>query len=118
MAVSLPTKLTIRKNDMVEIISGREKGKTGKVIQVDYKNHRIFVEKLNLIKRHTKPSQQNPQGGITEKEASVHYSNVLLVCPKCNGGKRHGIKVTQGKGKEKSTKKVRFCKKCDSVLDS
>src|SRR5688500_3295280 len=86
-------KLSIRKNDMVQVIAGREKGKTGRVLRVFSKTARVLVEKTNMVKRHVKPSQQNPQGGLTEKESPVHYSNVQLMCPKCNRGVRHGHKV-------------------------
>lgn len=100
---------TIRKGDMVQIMAGREKGKTGKVLKVIRDSNRIVVEKLNLVKRHTRPSQANPQGGIVEKEAALAYANVLLLCPKCNRGVRVARKV-QG------DKKVRTCKKCDGTL--
>lgn len=99
----------IRKGDMVEIIAGREKGKTGKILKVMRSNNRVVVEKLNLIKRHTKPTQKSPQGGILEKEGSISYSNVLLLCPKCNSGVRIGVKV-QG------DKKLRICKKCGESI--
>src|SRR5690606_1783516 len=109
-------KLTIRKDDQVQVISGREKGKTGKVLKVDAKNGRLLIEGVNVVKRHVKPSQLNPQGGIQEKESPLNYSNALLVCPKCERGVRHGIKVeAQGK-KGAETKKVRVCKKCGGAL--
>lgn len=100
---------TIRKGDMVQIIAGREKGKTGKVLKVLRDANRIVVEKLNVVKRHTRPSQKNPQGGIVEKEASLAYSNVLLLCPKCNRGVRVARKIEGGK-------KIRSCKKCSGTL--
>jgi large subunit ribosomal protein L24 len=114
-------KLSIRKDDQVAVISGREKGKTGKVLSVDAKAGRITVEKLNLVKRHVKPNQKNPQGGVLEKESSIHYSNVQLLCPKCNRGVRHGHKFVAkaaGKGKKAEGQvKIRVCKRCDTVLD-
>ncbi|MGE4234525.1 MAG: 50S ribosomal protein L24 [Bacteriovoracia bacterium] len=100
----------VRKGDMVQIIAGREKGKTGKVLRLLSGSDRLFVEKLNMVKRHTKPTQKNPQGGIVEKEASLHVSNVLLLCPKCNKGVRVAVKV-------KSDKKTRECKKCGESLN-
>jgi len=109
-------KLSIRKNDMVQVIAGREKGKTGRVLKVLAKTGRVLVEKTNMVKRHMKPNQQNPQGGLLEKESALHYSNVLLMCPKCNRGVRHGHKVEAGKGKKGSEKKVRVCKRCETVL--
>lgn len=123
-----PLKLSIRKNDMVEIIAGKEKGKSGKVIAVDMIAARVTVEKVNLVKRHVKPSQKNPQGGVVEKELPIHYSNVLLMCPKCNRGVRHGRRVeaaaaskkkkgaTAGAAQSETTKKIRFCKRCDQSL--
>jgi large subunit ribosomal protein L24 len=110
-------RLSLRKDDQVQVISGREKGKTGKVLKVDAKNMRVLVEKVNLVKRHLKPTQGNPQGGIVEKETSLHYSNVLLMCPKCNRGVRHGTKLQAG-GKKGEEKKVRVCKKCGQSLDA
>jgi large subunit ribosomal protein L24 len=99
----------IRKGDMVQIIAGREKGKTGKVLKVMRDKSRVVVEKLNLVKRHSRPTQANPQGGIAEKEAPLSYSNVLLFCPKCNSGVRVGRK-------SEGDKKLRVCKKCGSTV--
>ena len=87
-------KLKIRKNDMVKVTTGSNKGKTGKVLRVYEKNQRILVEGVNIMKRHTKPSQANPQGGIVAKERPIHYSNVMLMDA---AGKptRIGIKLTK-----------------------
>ena len=74
----------IRINDMVSVIAGKEKGKKGKVLKVVPGDNRVIVEKVNFIKRHTKPSQNNRQGGIVEKEGSIHLSNVKLFCKKCS----------------------------------
>jgi len=104
-------KLSLRKNDQVEVIAGREKGKTGKILKVDSKNCKVTVEKVNLVKRHTRPTQTN-SGGILEKELPVHYSNVLLLCPKCNRGVRHSQKLDA-----KSGKKMRVCKRCNGSLE-
>lgn len=115
------TKVSLRKSDQVQIMSGREKGKTGKVLKVDTKNNRVLVEKINMVKRHTKPSQQSPQGGIVEKELSLHYSNVLLMCAKCNRGRRHGMKLVNQagvKGAAAKQVKVRICKKCGESLEA
>src|SRR4051794_37307393 len=100
-------KLGIRKNDMVQVMAGKEKGKTGKVSHVDRKDGRVTIEKINMVKRHMKPSQKYPQGGIIEQELPLHYSNVLLMCGKCNKGSRFGYKVDA-----KSGKKSRLCKRC------
>ena len=107
--MTVQSSLKIKKGDMVQIIAGREKGKTGKVLQVLKEKNSIVVEKLNLVKRHTKPTQSNPQGGISEKESPLNYSNVLLLCPKCNKGVRVGAKVSGGK-------KTRVCKKCGQTV--
>jgi large subunit ribosomal protein L24 len=119
-------KFSIRKNDQVQVIAGREKGKIGKVLKVDSKTGRITVEKVNMVKRHVKPSQQNPNGGIVEKELPLNYSNVLLVCPKCNRGVRHAKKTvstssakgSKKAGTEKVEKKSRVCKRCETVIDA
>jgi len=96
----------IRKNDMVVVITGKYKGKKGKVIAVLREAGRALVEKLNVVKRHQKPTQKLPQGGIVEKEASLAISNLMVYCAKCKRGVRHGVKV------EKDGKKNRVCKKC------
>lgn len=115
-------KFSIRKNDTVQVISGREKGKSGKVLKVDAKTGRVTVEKVNMVKRHMRPSQANPQGGILEKELPLDYSNVQLFCAKCNRGVRHGRKEVAATGAKKGTagktKKVRVCKRCDTSLDA
>jgi large subunit ribosomal protein L24 len=85
--------MKIRKNDMVMIIAGNDRGKTGKVLKVFPKKYRVIVEGINLRKRHTKPNQRNPQGGILEKEASVHASNVMILDPKTNEPTRLGSRV-------------------------
>jgi large subunit ribosomal protein L24 len=113
MTTKAISKLSIRKGDMVEIIAGREKGKSGKVLRVDSKLGRLIVEKQNMAKRHVRPNQDNPQGGVVEKEAWLNYSNVLLFCPKCNRGVRHGIALAKGG----EGKKSRVCKKCGGKLD-
>lgn len=84
-------KFSLRKNDTVQVIAGREKGKTGKVLKVDSKSGRVTVEKVNLVKKHTRPTMQSA-GGILERELPLHYSNVLLMCPKCNKGVRQDRK--------------------------
>jgi len=125
MMTANTNKLSLKKNDLVQVISGKEKGKTGKVTHIDTKSMKVTIEKLNMVKRHMKPSQTNPQGGITEKELPIHYAKVLLVCPKCNKGSRVGHKVVEAAAKKSAkgaaagakAKKVRFCKRCDAVID-
>ncbi len=104
------TSLHIRKDDLVSVISGKEKGKTGKVLRVLLDEGKVVLEKLNQVKKHLKPSKKNPQGGITNIEMPIAASNVLLVCSKCNKGVRTGKKVVK-------EKKIRVCKKCGESLD-
>jgi large subunit ribosomal protein L24 len=118
------TKFSIRKNDQVQVIAGREKGKVGKVLAVSRTTGRVTVENVNKVKRHVKPSQKYPGGGILEKELPLHYSNVQLYCSKCNKGTRIGHKFVAQKGAKKGSKaksetvKVRVCKRCDEQLDA
>lgn len=101
----------VKKNDTVKVIAGKEKGKTGKVIVVLPKKERVIIEKINLVKRHTKPKGAAGQGGIIEKEGAIHISNVMVVCPKCGSAVRFGYKLL------KDGNKVRVCKKCEEVID-
>lgn len=95
--------MKIRKNDNVIVISGNDRGKTGKVLKVFPKNFRVIVEGINLRKRHTKPSQKNTQGGIIEKEAPIHASNIMLLDPKTNEPTRLGSQIIldENTGKKK-----------------
>lgn len=111
MQVAEKYKIKIKKNDQVMIVKGREQGKTGRVIKVDPDKGRVLIEKLNLVKRHAKPSAKHKQGGIIEKEAPLAISNVMLICDKCKGPVRVGKKVLDG------GKRVRYCKKCGEVLE-
>ncbi|MER3421956.1 MAG: 50S ribosomal protein L24 [Nitrospiraceae bacterium] len=104
-------KSKIKKGDTVMVIAGRERGKTGKVLSLDLKDGRLTVEKLNMIKRHTKPSQKNRQGGILEREAPLSISNVMYLCTNCSKPVRLGIKVLDG------GRRVRVCKKCNEVIE-
>ena len=102
--------MRIKKNDTVRVISGNAQGREGKVLKVYPENGRIIVEKVNLIKRHTRQTSQADQGGIIEKEAPIDISNVMLVCPKCSKMTRTGItRLADGR-------KVRQCKKCGETL--
>lgn len=102
--------LKIRKDDQIMVVAGKEKGKTGKVLRVDPDKEKVYVEKLNMIKRHQKPSAKYKHGGIIEKEAPIHASNVMILCGKCKGPVRTG-KALDG------DRRVRVCKKCGEVLD-
>ncbi len=103
--------LAIKKKDTVVIISGKDRGKRGRVIRVLHKKDRAIVEKINLIKKHMKPSRQHSKGGIIEKESPLHISMLMLVCPRCSKPTRVGNKLLEG------GKKVRVCKKCSEVID-
>lgn len=103
--------LHIRKNDIVRIMTGREKGKVGRVLKVDREKGRILVEKANMVKRHVKPGKTNPQGGIIEKEAPLAFSNVLVMCGKCNKPTRISIKA------DESGKRYRACKRCGEIIE-
>tara|TARA_B100000686_G_scaffold63618_1_gene68320 strand:+ start:5190 stop:5528 length:339 start_codon:yes stop_codon:yes gene_type:complete len=102
----------VKKGDIVEVISGKERGKRGKVLQVLTEEKKVLVEKLNMIKRHTKPSQVNQQGGILEREGKIHISNVLPVDPKTSKPSR----VSRKKLEDGSS--VRVTKKSGEILDT
>jgi len=105
-------KSRIKKDDKVKVVAGKDKGKIGKVINVDRKKNRILVEKINTVKRHTRPSGQTKQGGIIESEAMIQISNVMLICGKCLKPAR--IKTD----KLEDGKRMRVCSKCGEVIDS
>ena len=104
--------MKVIKNDMVLVVSGNYKGKKGKVLKVFPKGNRVIVEGVNFIKRHTRPTQKNPQGGIVEKEAPIQSSNLLVICPKCDSPSRIGRKVLE------NGKRVRICKNCEEMIVS
>ena len=105
-------KRKIRKNDQVLVLAGKNRGARGRVLRVLSASGKAVVEHVNMIKRHTKPNPgKNIQGGIVEREASVHASNVQLVCPECGAQTRVGHKIL-GDGR-----KVRICRKCEGVVD-
>jgi large subunit ribosomal protein L24 len=106
-----PVKIRLKKNDLVEVVTGKEQGKTGKVLKVFREKNQVLVEKVNMIKRHTRPSPTTGQGGIVEKEAGLNVSKVKLICPKCAAATRFRMSVT-GEGK-----KVRVCLKCKELID-
>ena len=96
--------MKIRKNDNVMVIAGNDTGKTGKVLKVFPKESRVIIEGINLRKRHTKPNQKNPQGGIIENEAPINLSNVMILDPKTNEPTRMGAQIILD---EKTGKKKR-----------
>jgi large subunit ribosomal protein L24 len=101
----------VKKDDLVEVIAGREKGRRGKVLIVKPTEGRVVVEKLNIVKKHQKPTQQARQGGIIEKENPLRIDNVKVVCPKCDKA------VRVGKKKLEDGKNVRVCRACGEILD-
>ena len=105
-------KCYIKKDDKVKVIVGKDKGKIGKVLKVDRKKGGILVEKINIVKRHSKPTQQNRQGGIVEKEMPIQWSNVMVMCGKC-------VKPARVKMQRlEDGKKIRACVKCGETLDT
>ena len=111
MSVEALKKYRLKKGDIVNLLSGKDKGKSGKVLEIDARKGRVFVEKLNMLKKHTKPSSKQRQGGIIEKEGPVNISNVMVVCQNCSKPTRLGIREIE------SGAKFRYCKKCDEIID-
>lgn len=102
----------VRKNDNVVIVTGKDRGKRGRVLKVLPARNRLVVEGANMVKRHTRPNpQRNIKGGIVEREGALHASNVQIVCPECGAPTRIGHQVL-GDGR-----KVRVCRKCDGAVD-
>src|SRR5215211_868605 len=102
----------IRRNDNVVVITGKDRGKRGRVLRVVPATNRLIVEGVNIIKRHTKPNpQRQVKGGVIEREAALHASNVQLLCPECGKPTRLGRKILS------DGRKVRICRKCEGVVD-
>jgi large subunit ribosomal protein L24 len=96
----------------VYVVAGRDKGKTGRVLQVDRDKGRVLVEGISMVKRHTRPNPAKQiKGGIVEREASLNAANVQLVCPECGAVTRIGRRTLE------DGRKVRFCRKCEGVID-
>jgi large subunit ribosomal protein L24 len=104
-------KIGFRKGDKVTIIIGEDKGKNGKIVRIFPKKMQVIVEGVNFLKKHSKPTQKSPQGGIIKQEGALHISNVRLICNKCN--KPTSIR----REKIKEGKRVRVCKKCGEIID-
>lgn len=104
-------KCRLRKDDKVKVIAGKEKGKIGKVLKVLVEKERVVVENVNFIKRHTRPGGKTPQGGIIEKEAPIHWSNLMLMCDKCI----NPIRVRMQRLED--GRNVRVCSKCGEIID-
>lgn len=102
--------LKIKKNDKVEIIKGKDRGKTGKVLRVEFITNRLYVKGTNIISKHIRQKDQSKPGGIVKKEGPIKISNVMLVCPNCGKPARVGFEVKD------SGEKVRICKKCNQQI--
>ncbi|MCL4542322.1 MAG: 50S ribosomal protein L24 [Deltaproteobacteria bacterium] len=100
----------LKKNDDVMVLTGKEKGKTGKIIRIDKNGIRVYIKKVNMIKRHIKPRSPQEPGGIIDKEAGINISNVGLYCSKCKKPVRFSVKANE------KNKKIRICKKCGSEV--
>jgi large subunit ribosomal protein L24 len=109
MAAAAP-KYRIRKNDMVMVIAGRDRGKTGKVLKVLPEEGRVLIERLNIVKRHSKPRGAASPGGIVEKEAPIDISNVMFFCERCNAPVRLGVKAAADRSR------TRICRRCGEAI--
>ena len=103
--------LTIRKDDKVKVIAGKDKGKEAKVLKVHPEKQRAVVERVNMVKKAQRPTQRNPKGGLLEIEGTIHVSNLMLVCPSCSQPTRVGRRRTE------DGTRVRVCKKCGVDID-
>lgn len=103
-------KIRLRRDDTVVVLSGKDRGKRGKILSVEPKEGTVVVEKINMVSRHTKPRKQGEQGGILRKEAPLYASKVMRVCPKCDKPTRYAVKF------HADGKKVRVCKQCGAEI--
>jgi large subunit ribosomal protein L24 len=111
MSLTSQSQCKIKKDDKVKVITGKDKGKIGKVLRIITKKNSLVVENINIVKSHQKPNMKNPQGGIISKEAPVDFSNVMLMCNHCMSPVRVKSKVLE------DGKKVRVCRKCNENID-
>ena len=105
-------KIRIKKDDKVKVLTGKDKGKIGKVLKVVKKTNRVVVENINVVKVHQRPTQANPQGGIVDKTMPINVSNLMVMCNSCVKPTRIGMKQLE------DGKRVRICKKCNQQIDS
>lgn len=101
----------IKRGDIIAVIAGKERGKRGKVLRVLPARGRVIVEKVNMVKKHQRPTQKLRQGGIIEREGSLHLSNVMVVCGKCDRATRASVQILA------DGRKVRVCKRCSEIID-
>ena len=112
----VPVRMDFKKEDTVKVISGRDRGKTGRVLRVDRETGKLLVEHVMMIKRHTRPNPQKQiKGGIAERESPIPVSNVMIVCPGCGKAVRVAHHVDHAAGGK--TRRVRICRKCQTPLD-
>jgi large subunit ribosomal protein L24 len=104
-------KIRLKKGDVVVVVSGNDRGKKGKILSIDKKHGKIIVEGVHMIKKHMRPRKQGDQGGIIEKEAALHLSNIKLICPKC------GEATRIQKSSMENKRSVRVCNKCGEFID-
>ena len=107
--------LNVKKGDRVRVIAGKDKGKEGEILRAYPARGRVVVEKVNMVKKAMRPTQSNPQGGISTMEAALDVSNVMLLCPSCKQPTRVGHRFIEEEGKK--PRKVRVCKKCGKDID-
>jgi len=108
----LVIRLEIRKGDVVEVITGNDKGKRGKVLKIFPEMRKLIIERVHFMKKHVRPTRQDPKGGIQERETPIHISNVMLVCPNCNS------KTRIGHHKLEDGSRVRICRLCKEMVDN
>jgi len=107
----IAAKCHIKKDDKVRVIAGKDSGKIGKVLKINRKKSRVLIENVNVVKRHSRPTAQNKQGGIVESESAIHISNVMLMCGKCTQSVRVRFRNLE------DDKKVRICGKCGEIIE-
>lgn len=107
----MASSMHVRRGDKVRIIAGKENGKEGKVLRAFPEKQRVTVEGMNMVKRATRPSQKNPQGGIMQNEGTMHVSNVMLICPNCG-------QATRVSRRREGGDRIRVCKKCGKDIDN
>ncbi|WGS65359.1 50S ribosomal protein L24 [Marinitoga aeolica] len=103
--------MKVKKGDLVRVISGKDKGKEGKVLRVIPKLNKVIVENVNIVKKHQRPTQQLREGGIIEQPSPIHASKVMVVCPSCGKPTRVGYRFLE------EGRKVRICRKCNEIID-
>lgn len=103
--------MKVKKGDLVRVISGKDKGKEGKILRVIPKLNKVIVENVNIVKKHQRPTQQLREGGIIEQPSPIHVSKVMVICPSCGKPTRVGYRILE------EGKKVRICRKCNEIID-